>query len=310
MRDDFSQRIKGKLASRAAHRCSNPGCRAATSGPQLIPDQSVSVGVAAHISAAAAGGPRFDPALSPTQRGGIGNGIWLCQLCAKLIDADALRYPSTLLRQWKITAEQEAQREIGKSRHVRTSSSISAERRIKGELKLRDRMRADFLKNAKDYEKEFPCSRPPRHPYSKFRHSEVIVHRLDDDCYPNIDNRPGISSWFKLELFDFYHRGIVVILDIERGLITNGHYWTTIAHDVDFDPSRFTEVKIWRLGKIPFRNIRHYDLHGDEFYNCPHLYCAFDNDDMPYEAFSYALVGEDGEYDWPLQADRRLQAAG
>lgn len=63
------------------------------------------VGVAAHISAASPGGPRYDETLSSEVRSDIANGIWLCQTHAKLIDDDELTYTSAVLRDWKDTAE-------------------------------------------------------------------------------------------------------------------------------------------------------------------------------------------------------------
>ena len=68
MRDDFTLQTKDLLAKRVGYRCSNPGCRQATSGPRSDPEKSINVGFAAHISAAASGGPRYDEALSPEQR--------------------------------------------------------------------------------------------------------------------------------------------------------------------------------------------------------------------------------------------------
>ncbi len=93
------------LAQRAAGRCSNPACGAVTSGPGQEPDRAINVGVAAHITAASSGGPRYDPALSPARRSAAENGIWLCQTCAKLIDTDEARYTVSVLRQWKTQAE-------------------------------------------------------------------------------------------------------------------------------------------------------------------------------------------------------------
>jgi hypothetical protein len=307
MRDDFSQKIKEKLASRVAHKCSNPDCRASTSGPQLHPDKSVNVGVAAHICAAAPGGPRYEPTMSASERAAIKNGIWLCQVCAKLVDADEMRYSLDVLLRWKTTAEREAQRQIGKGKPTRTSPLATAERRIKIDLKMRDTMQGDLLKGAKEYalERRDP-NNTVRRPYEKFRRSEVVIHRLGDDCYPKIDDGPGISSWFKLELFDFYERGLVVILGIERAVIADGQYWATIERGTDFDTSVFTEINVWRLGRIPFCNIRHYDPKGDQDYPLPHLYCVFDHNGMPYEEFGYAVVGSANEYDWPLQLGRRL----
>lgn len=112
MRDDFDSRTKDTLANRVGARCSNPGCRRSTRGPQQDPAKAVNVGVAAHITAASPGGKRYDANLEPKQRKSISNGIWLCQTCAKLIDDDAQRYPSELLRRWKEDAEKEARSAI------------------------------------------------------------------------------------------------------------------------------------------------------------------------------------------------------
>lgn len=70
MRDDFSLSTKELLAKRVAYRCSNPACRHVTSGPQIDSAKVVNIGVAAHITAASAGGPRFDPAMTPDERQG------------------------------------------------------------------------------------------------------------------------------------------------------------------------------------------------------------------------------------------------
>ncbi len=75
----------------------------------MTSDGVVNIGVAAHITAAAAGGPRFDPNLTPDQRRALANGIWLCQSCAKLIDCDDGRFTPILLQDWKARAESRAQ---------------------------------------------------------------------------------------------------------------------------------------------------------------------------------------------------------
>ncbi|PPD59154.1 hypothetical protein [Dehalogenimonas etheniformans] len=111
-RDDFSVQTKDLLAERVANKCSNPACRQPTSGPQDDPDKSINVGVAAHITAASEGGPRFDNTLTSAQRQAPDNGIWLCQNCAKLIDNDANRYPVDKLLEWKILSEKNAARAL------------------------------------------------------------------------------------------------------------------------------------------------------------------------------------------------------
>lgn len=104
---DFGESVKRVLAARAGYICSNPECRALTSGPQDNPTKAVNVGVAVHIMAASAGGPRYDVTLSPEQRSA------LCQNCAKLIDND--RFSLELLTRWRADAETEARSRVGKS---------------------------------------------------------------------------------------------------------------------------------------------------------------------------------------------------
>jgi hypothetical protein len=115
MSDDFSEPVKRALASRVGNLCSNPDCRALTSGPQDDPAKAVNLGVAAHITAASPGGPRYDAGLLPEERGGPSNGIWLCQNCAKLVDNDSVRFTVDLLMKWKSAAEAEARNRVGKT---------------------------------------------------------------------------------------------------------------------------------------------------------------------------------------------------
>ena len=75
-------------------------------------NKSVNVGEAAHITAAAPGGKRYDPSLTPEDRRAASNGMWLCELCAKLIDTDEARFTVEVLRKWKKDAEDRALRDI------------------------------------------------------------------------------------------------------------------------------------------------------------------------------------------------------
>ena len=95
-RDDFSKGVRDVLANRAGYRCSKPDCRAATAGPGADEEKKGSIGIAAHITAAAEGGPRYDPKLSSDERASVANGIWLCDTHARLIDNDVDAYPAQL----------------------------------------------------------------------------------------------------------------------------------------------------------------------------------------------------------------------
>lgn len=100
-RDDFSISTKALLANRVGLRCSNPNCRKLTCGANDDLSKITNIGVAAHICAAAKGGPRYNESMSAEERKAPDNGIWLCQNCAKLIDSDTKRYTIELLRAWK-----------------------------------------------------------------------------------------------------------------------------------------------------------------------------------------------------------------
>ncbi len=112
-RDDFTNQVREISAKRVGFRCSNPYCRHLTSGPTADPARASNIGVAAHITAASPGGPRFDGSLSSEARCSITNAIWLCQRCGVLVDRDEDRFTVAVLRDWKVRAERAAGVELG-----------------------------------------------------------------------------------------------------------------------------------------------------------------------------------------------------
>ena len=116
LRDDFPKNVRDDLAKRVRYQCSNPGCKIQTIGPKEGPEGSASFGVAAHITAAAPGGPRYDAELTTEQRKNQENGIHLCANCARHIDEDPRAFPTTLLKEWKRSAEEESSRNLRNQR--------------------------------------------------------------------------------------------------------------------------------------------------------------------------------------------------
>ena len=159
--------------------------------------------MAAHITAASEGGPRYDPALSQEARIAIENGIWLCHNCAKLADNDPARFTVAVLYIWKTQAESDALSRVGKAVRPPRGQAQSAEAQIRRNLELRDRMRRDFFKTPE----ELRALQPPFKPRRKLAYGEAIIRAVTDKAYPEMDESPGISSWFKVELYDFYHNG-------------------------------------------------------------------------------------------------------
>ena len=88
------------------------------------------------------GGPRFDASLSPQERGSTGNGIWLCQTCAKLVDSDEVRFTGPVMQSWKQHAEAFALENLG----VRTQGpALTADMEaVHGKLKRESNPRFGF----------------------------------------------------------------------------------------------------------------------------------------------------------------------
>jgi hypothetical protein len=111
-RDDFSEKTKQQIAKRAGWLCSFPGCHAMTIGATADGQSEINIGTAAHICAAAPGGPRFDAKMSSSQRSDPSNGIWLCRDHGKAIDSDDRQFTVELLRAWKASAQELAMRRV------------------------------------------------------------------------------------------------------------------------------------------------------------------------------------------------------
>lgn len=98
-RDDFTNVTKNIIAKRAGYICSNPSCHKLTIMPSG--KKIVCIGVAAHICAAAKGGPRYNSTMSKEERKSQQNGIWLCQTCSNYIDKDEEEFTIEVLKKWK-----------------------------------------------------------------------------------------------------------------------------------------------------------------------------------------------------------------
>jgi hypothetical protein len=94
------------LERRAGHACSI--CDQPTSAPGIGLNEILSDGEAAHIIAAAQNGPRADHSLSPEERRGVENGIWVCTKHAREIDSPGARYTVEELCAFKFRREERA----------------------------------------------------------------------------------------------------------------------------------------------------------------------------------------------------------
>ena len=152
-RDDFSVPVLREIAHEVGHRCSNPECQAPTSGPSKQKGAS-NVGVGAHITAAAAGGPRFDASLTPAERKSSANAVWLCNSCGRLVDNDASTYAVGELVKWKVDAIDRAHKALasgGRSTteglfaaHLELQKQALAQQREANDAHMREQQRSRF----------------------------------------------------------------------------------------------------------------------------------------------------------------------
>lgn len=102
---EFSGITKRLLGERVAYICSNPMCRRLTIKPHTTEKKSNRLGEAGHIHGASKKGPRFDPTKKDTFIRSYDNGVWLCNVCHKLVDSEKSTYDHLTLIKWKTDTE-------------------------------------------------------------------------------------------------------------------------------------------------------------------------------------------------------------
>jgi hypothetical protein len=290
MRDNFTKKVAETLGKRAGFHCSKPDCGVFCVGPQKAMNAgSVNMGRAAHITAASAGGPRHDSRLSPKERKDISNGIWLCANHADLVDKDERAYSVELLNEWKRQAEVRAGQQIGKTKVAKEDSHRRRALQIRREHKLRDALKREILRpfDPRATGRDAKC-------YNRFN-GKLVIHSLEDKTYPKYF--PS-SSWFTIEPYDFYPTGLELIALFAPGVLDDAGNWKLINPDREKPDPRFRSVRIFVIGKLPWRNVHHCDFASDGYFSGPHLYCAFTSEGSPYEGVEYRLDG--GEYYDPV----------
>jgi hypothetical protein len=112
----------------------------------------------------------------------------------------------------------------------------------------------------------------------KLRKDVVIRHVNRLDSYPDINESPGISPWFKVGLIDTYHKGIKVGLGWHGIVETQGGY-----RQVNYKTREQSDITALLTGEIPYDYIESMNVDGDEYYYLPHIFCHFANHGEPYE---------------------------
>jgi len=244
MRDDFTEKTKVTLAKRVGYKCSNPNCKKTTSGPSEDVNKSTSIGVAAHITGASAGGSRFEEDLRPDDRKSIENGIWLCYNCSVLIDRDDLKYSIDLLKKWKQHAENVAYEEISTANPKKIQQNnnfqtlffelLNQQEIILEDLEgIRNKTQGNKVlsqekiigrRSFKIYFEYFRC------PFRKAQNwdSQFPKERISNECLKFFNSAPELVKFFK------YNKEFLVFLNTHSSLESIELYTNIFLSKLDY----------------------------------------------------------------------------
>ena len=230
-------------------RCSNPGCRKLTTGPRNDSHQIINIGVAAHITAASPGGPRFNPGLPPEKRKSPENGIWLCQNCAKLADNDPDRYTAELLHYWKSWSEEAALSEIEGQKYTNPYLSDSS-----AEIEISYK-RVHISPERHDYLLEVILFNLGTEPISSFH----VDLEFPSCVIENVEKNPiyvSDRSNFETSFFRVSHRsGCKELFPGDSGVIMSIPYY--MVHDIYYRRGNLFHQKVratfFQTGFLPLR---------------------------------------------------------
>lgn len=171
--------------------------------------------------------------------------------------------------------------------------TASREAIIKKRIKMKERMRRDFLKRD---EKWSDGAR------STFNCANLVIRDINDDTYPTITrgDEKGISRWFKTEPMHFYDNGFEVVLSVERVIMDRNGKWDLLKsiNDPREKSDNYRCIRVFWIGRIPFDNVVDYDLTPSGYGDGPRVFCRFCNSrGEPYEEeFVYmTIAGKDDD---------------
>ncbi|QBY55541.1 hypothetical protein [Cupriavidus oxalaticus] len=208
-RDEFSAKTKVDLALAAGHHCTR--CKRRTHYFCEESRTMIHVGHAAHDSAAAKGGPRYNAALTPEQRRAMENGAWLCAHCATLVDkAGEGQFPPGSVAQFQQTALAQQQQAVFQT-SMGEQPSYDAEKAQKGIAKFLERVRAIGLSigHGGGFAVEF--------------RSITAIRQLVTDCAV-LDQSSTLSARFP-SMVQVQQRIVASLRGIEREVTSNKNAW-------------------------------------------------------------------------------------
>lgn len=118
--------------------------------------------------------------------------------------------------------------------------------------------------------------------------SRMLLRKYDDVSYPNFNesNEFNEYNWFKAELHRSYHKGLEFIIGIHDIIQLPENKWRILKHG----EKNSNISRVYTIGKINYSEIMDYDIDGDEYDVCPHIFCKFIYNGTPFEQIYYEDV--------------------
>ncbi|MDR3007447.1 MAG: hypothetical protein LBV59_05900 [Sphingobacterium sp.] len=120
-------------------------------------------------------------------------------------------------------------------------------------------------------------------PENRDRNSKFIIRAFDGNQYPhsNGPDEHGEYSWFGAEIKSLFYDGLEFITAIKDLYVDKEGRWTL----TEIPNSK--RIRTAQVSCILFSDIVDYDINGDEYYNCPHIYCKFFHKGSPFNSRYY-----------------------
>jgi hypothetical protein len=195
---------------------------------------------------------------------------------------------------------------------VAKEMKANAQEIVRG-LKMKDKLLKAIL-NHKAIKDPANMAKLSKDPGLKFITDEVYIRSVDDRSYPNRAEKQQakISPWFRSFFYDLYYNGIELWLSAGIGadiIMDKDGYWEPVHNSTDKrlkDPL-YRVVPVKCIARIPYSGIAAFILDGDEMTSCPHLFCLFDRDGMPYEEIYYKFEGNknNGFIEWDVDRNKK-----
>lgn len=119
--------------------------------------------------------------------------------------------------------------------------------------------------------------------------SDMMIRRFDDTNYPhnNLLNEFNTYNWYKAEFYQSFHNGLEFIVGVKHIIILPNGLWRFSNYENDKD---LEKVCVYTIARLNYSEILDYDIRGDEYDACPHIFCKFKFNGLPFEKMFYEDV--------------------